>query len=177
MEEKLILVGRFGAPHGVSGEVRLTSYTGDPKAIASYKPLLDGSGSRELSILRLRPLKGNMFVAKVVGVDDRASARSLTNAGLYVPREALPNAAEEEFYLADLIGLAAVTETGEEFGRIVDILNFGGGDILEISPKGGGATLLLPFNREVVPHVDLAGGRLIVVPPGEVEAPASCAER
>jgi 16S rRNA processing protein RimM len=173
MGQKLILVGRFGAPHGVGGELRLYSFTGDPAAIVSYKPLLDESGSRQFSIVRIRPIKGNMFIAKIAGVEDRASAKALTNTALYTPRAALPAASDDEFYLADLIGLNAVTQTGEELGRVVDVLNFGGGDVLEISPKGGGATILLPFNKTVVPQVDLEGGRLIIVPPVEIEARAS----
>jgi 16S rRNA processing protein RimM len=168
-----ILVGRFGAPHGVGGEIRLQSFTGVPQAITDYKPLLDASGARQFSIVSLRLLKDNVFVAKIEGVADRASAAALTNAGLYVPREALSGAGEEEFYLADLIGLAALTEAGEAFGRIVDVLNFGGGDILEIARAGSSETLLLPFRREIFPRVDLEAGHLTVVPPLEVEAKPS----
>lgn len=165
-----ILVGRFGAPHGVAGELRLQSFTGDPGAIASYKPLLDEAGAREYSILRLRPLKGNIFVAKIAGIEDRAGAAALANAGLYVPRESLPEAGEEEFYYADLIGLAVHREDGQDFGRVVNVLNFGGGDILEIAPSGGGEPLLLPFTKAVFPKVDLKAGRLTAVPPPETEA-------
>jgi 16S rRNA processing protein RimM len=170
MVKNSILVGRFGAPHGVGGEVRLVSFTSDPSAIASYKPLLDESGARRFSILRLRPVKGNMFVAKIAGVEDRASAKGLTNITLCVPRASLPDVGYEEFYLADLIGLAAVTEAGGEFGRVINILNFGGGDILEIVPQSGGETLLLPFKKEIFPHIDLKASRLVVIPPVEVEA-------
>jgi 16S rRNA processing protein RimM len=160
-----ILVGRFGAPHGLGGELRLNSFTGDPQAIAAYKPLLDASGARQFSIVSLRLLKDNVFLAKIAGV-----AAALTNAGLYVLREALTSAREEEFYAADLIGLAALTEAGEAFGKVVDVLNFGGGDILEIARAGGGETLLWPFRREIFPRVDLESGHLTVVPPLEVEA-------
>jgi 16S rRNA processing protein RimM len=170
MGKDRILVGRFGAPHGVGGELRLSSFTSIPDAIASYKPLVDESGERRFSILGLRPLKGNMFIAKIAGVCDRPSAKALTDAALYVPRESLPDVGDEEFYLADLIGLAAITESGEEFGGVVDILNFGGGDILEIAPRSGGDTLLFPFKKEVFPRVDLKAGRLVVVPPVEIEA-------
>ncbi len=170
MRRSRILVGRFGAPHGIAGEIRLASYTGDPCAIGSYKPLLDETGKREFSILCLRALKDNLFVAKIGGVCDRASAGALTNAALYLPRASLPEAAEEEFYLADLIGLAAVTVSGEPFGRITNVLNFGGGDILEIAREGPGEKLLLPFLKELCPRVDLEAGQLTVLPPVEIEA-------
>jgi 16S rRNA processing protein RimM len=170
------LVGRFGAPHGIGGEIRLSSFTGDPCAIASYKPLLDESGEREFSILRLRALKDNMFIAKIGGVCDRASARALTNTPLYVPRASLPETGEEEFYLADLIGLEAVTGTGEPFGRIINVLNFGGGDILELARASPGATLLLPFKKEIFSYVDLKAGRVTILPPVEIEGEASRSE-
>lgn len=170
MVKDRILVGRFGAPHGVGGEVRLQSFTGVPSAIAAYKPLLDASGTRQFSIVGLRLMKDTVFVAQIAGVADRAAAGALTNAALYVPREALPDAGEEEFYLTDLIGLAALTQAGEAFGRVVDVLNFGGGDILEIARANGGETFFLPFKKDVFPHVDLKAGCLTLVPPVEIEA-------
>ena len=165
-----ILVGRFGAPHGVGGEVRLTSFTGVPGAIAAYKPLFDASGTRRFSIVSLRLVKHNTFVAKIAGVDGRASAAALTNANLFVPRAALPDVEAEEFYLADLIGLAAVNEAGETIGSVVNVLNFGGGDILEIACPDGSETLLLPFRKEIVPRVEIEAGHLTVVPPLGIEA-------
>jgi 16S rRNA processing protein RimM len=173
MHRDRILIGRFGAPHGISGDIRLASYAGDPCAIASYKPLLDESGSREFAILRLRALKDNMFIAKIGGVCDRASAVALTNAALYVPRASLPETGEEEFYLADLVGLEAVTASGEPFGRITNVLNFGGGDILEVLREGGGTAILLPFKKEIFPRIDLKAGRVTVLPPIEIEGAPS----
>ncbi|HXW70665.1 MAG TPA: ribosome maturation factor RimM [Methylocella sp.] len=169
MEKDLILVGRFGAPRGIAGEVRLQSFTRTPEAIGSYEPLLDASGAREFSILALRPLKGTIFAALVEGVTNRASASRLANVDLHVPRAALPEADEEEFYHADLIGLAARTQDGKVLGRVTDVLNFGAGDILEVSPAAVGGCVLMPFNKIVVPHIDVAAGFLIIVPPGEVE--------
>jgi 16S rRNA processing protein RimM len=165
-----ILVGRFGAPRGVGGELRLTSFTGVPDAIAAYNPLFDESGTRRFSIVSLRPIKDNLFVAKIAGVDDRASAGTLTNAELFVPRASLPEVGGEEFYLADLIGLAAMNEAGEAFGSVVNVLNFGGGDILEVACPDRCETLLLPFTKEVFPRVDVEAGHLTVVPPAGIAA-------
>jgi 16S rRNA processing protein RimM len=170
MVKDRIQVGRFGAPHGAGGELRLTSFTGVPGAIAAYKPLFDESGTRRFSILSLRPIKRNMFVARIAGVDDRASAGALTHAALYVSRASLPDVEGEEFYRSDLIGLAAMNEAGEAFGNVVDVLNFGGGDILEIACPTSSETLLLPFTKEIFPRVDIEAGHLTVVPPLEVDA-------
>lgn len=176
MVRDLILVGRFGAPHGVAGEVRLQSFTSIPRAIASYRPLFDASGTRQFSIVSLRLFKDTVFIAKIAGIIDRMSAGSLTNAELFVPRNALPGLEEEEYYVADLIGLSACTEAGETFGKVVDVLNFGGGDILEIVRTGGSQTVFWPFKKEIFPHINLTAGRLTVVPPIEVGAIPSLPE-
>jgi len=165
-----ILVGRFGSPHGLDGEIRLSSFTSEPCAIASYKPLLDESGTREFTILRLRARKDNMFIAKISGICERASAEALTDTPLYMPRESLPTTGEEEFYRADLIGLEALTPTGEPLGRILNVVNYGGGDILELEGANSGEVLLLPFKKEIFPNIDLETGRVTVRLPLEIEA-------
>ena len=170
MQKDRILVGQFGAPHGVKGELRLKSYTQDPAAIGRYGPLSDTRGGRSFEIAALRVLKEDLFVVRVKGIATREAAEQLTNVALFLPRAALPAAEEDEFYHADLIGLAARTADGEALGEIANILNFGGGDILEITPRAGGETLLLPFTKACVPIVDLASGYVVVVPPIEIEA-------
>ena len=166
----LILLGRFGAPHGVRGEVRLQSYTSDPLAVAAYDGLADESGARRFRLLSVRPQGKDMLVAKVEGVDDRAGAEALNGVELYLPREKLPAPEEEEFYIADLIGLRAETRDGAEIGVIVAVRNFGAGDILEIAPAAGGESLLFPFTKATVPTVDIPGRRVVVEPPAEIEA-------
>ncbi len=168
MDDRRLLIGRFGAPHGVKGEVRLQSFTSEPGAIAAYPQLSDLSGARRFAIKSLRRVKDNLFVARVEGIADRADAERLTNVELYVPRAALPMPAEDEFYLADLIGLAALDESRTPIGRVADVLDFGGGDILEIAPAGGGETLLFPFTKAVVPEIDIAAGWIVVAPPREI---------
>ncbi len=165
-----MLVGRIGAAHGVKGEVRLTSFTEDPKAIGTYVPLTDARGTRQFKIVALRPVRDDLLVAYFDGVRTREAAEALTNTELYVPRAALPETAAEEFYHADLVGLAARNAAGAHVGRVANVQNFGGGDILEIAPAGGGESLLVPFTKEAVPVVDVAGGEIVIVPPAEIEA-------
>jgi 16S rRNA processing protein RimM len=168
--QDLVLVGRIGAAHGIKGEVRLVSFTEDPKAVADHGPLSDASGARHFQIAALRSMKGNLFIARFTGVATRDAAEALNNLDLYVPRATLPVAGDEEFYHADLIGLTGVDSAGAEIGRVLNVLNFGGGDILEIAPANGGETLLLPFTKACVPTIDIAQKRLVVIPPVEVEA-------
>ena len=162
-------MGRFGAPHGVRGELRLQSFTGDPLAIADYGPLTDKSGKKTFTLLNLRPQGKDMLVVRLKDVDDRDGAQALNGVELYLARDKLPAPDPEEFYLADLEGLRAETTTGEVIGRVVALRNFGAGDILEIAPASGGDTLMYPFTKAVAPIIDLAGGRIVVEPPTETE--------
>jgi len=125
-------MGRFGAPHGVRGELRLQSFTGDPLAIADYGPLTDKSGKKTFTLLNLRPQGKDMLVVRLKDVDDRDGAQALNGVELYLARDKLPAPDPEEFYLADLEGLRAETAAGEPIGRVVALRNFGAGDILEI---------------------------------------------
>jgi 16S rRNA processing protein RimM len=162
-------MGRFGAPHGVRGELRLQSFTGDPLAIADYGPLTDKSGKKTFTLLNLRPQGKDMLVVRLKDVDDRDGAQALNGVELYLARDKLPAPDPEEFYLADLEGLRAETATGEPIGRVVALRNFGAGDILEIAPASGGDTLMYPFTKAVAPIIDLADGRIVVEPPTETE--------
>ncbi len=170
---KRVLVGRIGAAHGIKGEVRILSFTEDPKAIGAYGTLRDAQGARQFEILALRPLKDRLVVVRFAGVRTREEAEALNGVDLYVARAALPATAKEEFYHADLIGLAAHNPTGERIGRVTGVLNFGGGDILEVEPADGGETLLVPFTKEAVPSIDLEAGQIVVLPPLEIEAESS----
>ena len=167
MPQDLILVGIFGAAHGVRGEIRLKSYTGDPLAIADYPRLTDESGKTKFKIVSARPVKGDILVVRVDGVADRTAAEKLTNTSIYMPRPDLPPADDDEFYHADLIGLRAETREGVLIGTIANVLNFGAGDILDVRPEIG-ENLLLPFTKKVVPIVEIANKRVVVDMPEEV---------
>lgn len=163
MGGKRIMVGEFGRPHGVRGLLRLRAFTADPAAITAYGPLSDEAGARHFRLT----LKGPDLVA-VEGVSDRDAAQRLTGTQLFVPREALPKTDEDEFYLADLIGLRAVTEAGDVLGVVRAVQDHGGGAFLVVE---GAQEILLPFTRQVVPKVDIATGQLVVVPPAEIVMP------
>lgn len=166
---RLILLGVFGAARGVRGEVRIKSFTADPEAIGAYGALTDKAGARVFAFEALRPLKGEMLIARVKGVATREEAEALNGVELYARREQLPPPGEDEFYHDDLVGLAAVTREGLSLGRVVALNNFGAGDILEIAPEGGGETLLLPFAKAVAVEIDFSAGRIVIAPPREVE--------
>ena len=167
MAEKRVLLGRILGAHGVRGLVRLASFAANPEDIARYGELTDEGGRVWRLGLRGR-VKGGLLAA-LDGVADRDAAETVRGRGLYVSRAALPPPGEEEFYLADLIGLAARGPDGSELGRVVAVANHGAGDLLELAPSGGGPTLLLRFDKTTVPRLAPAEGWLEVVLPAEVE--------
>ena len=160
-----VLIAQIGAAHGVRGEVRLKPFTQDPLGVAAYGPLESEDGKRRFEIESVRPAK-DMLVARLKGVADRNAAEALKNVRLYVARERLPDAGDDEFYHTDLVGLAAVSPRGEAIGTVKAVHNFGAGDLLEIAPADG-ATIMLPFNETTVPVVDIAAGKIVVEPPAD----------
>jgi 16S rRNA processing protein RimM len=163
-----ICVARIGAAHGIRGAVKLWTFTEDPLAVDAYGPLVTKDGARQFEVTSAREAKGHLVVT-LKGVATREDAERLNGVELYVAREKLPVTEEDEYYHADLIGLAAVDSANEPLGRVIAIHNFGAGDIIEIAPPQG-ATLLLPFTNAVVPTVDLASGRVVIELPDEIEA-------
>jgi 16S rRNA processing protein RimM len=163
----LVCVARIGAAHGVRGAVKLWTFTEDPFAVKRYSPLSSKDGARQFEVTEAREAKDHL-VATLKGVTTRDEAERLNGVELYIAREKLPATEQDEYYHADLIGLAAVTTADEPLGRVVAIHNFGAGDIIEIAPPHG-ATMLLPFTNAVVPTVDLKAGRVVIELPDEIE--------
>ena len=161
-----ICIARIGAPHGVRGEVRLWTFTEDPLAVLDYGLLATKDGTRHFEVTQARETNTHI-VATLKGVASREDAERLNGVELYIARDLLPPTDDDEYYHADLIGLAAVTPAGEPVGRVTAIHNFGAGDIIEIAPPEG-ATLLLPFTNAVVPTVDLVVGKVVIELPGEI---------
>jgi 16S rRNA processing protein RimM len=162
-----ICVARIGAAHGVRGAVKLWTFTEDPLAVKHYGPLTTKDGTRQFEVTHAREARDHL-VATLKGIATREEAERLNGVELYIARDKLPETDEGEYYHADLIGLAAVTAADAPIGRVIAIHNFGAGDIIEIAPPHG-PTLLLPFTNAVVPTVDLAGGRVVIELPEEVE--------
>jgi 16S rRNA processing protein RimM len=164
-----IQVGVIGRAHGVRGLLRVTSHTADPADLTAYGPLSDAAGQHY--VLRWVS-EGVAEVSRMVNgaavkVADRTAAEKLTNTKLFIDRSALPPPEEDEFYLADLMGLKVVDPDGKPLGTVAVVHDYGAGASLEIE-RPGAAPLLLPFTAACVPTVDIAGGRLVAVLPAEI---------
>jgi 16S rRNA processing protein RimM len=167
MSARLVLIGRVAGAFGVKGEVRITAFGEDPLALLSYRDLKRGDGSPAFTLISGRTAKGEL-IAKTRDVLVKEAIDALRGLDLYVPRDALPPPEEDEFYLADLIGLRAETPQGKGLGAVKAVHNFGAGDMLEIAPDVG-ESFFLPFTREAVPEVRITEGLIVAVKPVEVE--------
>jgi 16S rRNA processing protein RimM len=145
----------IGAAHGIKGELRVKTFTGDPLALADYGPLHARDG-RVFEIEDIRP-SGDVVVVRFKGLRDRTAAEKLTGTELFVDRSVLPPEEEDEFYHADLVGLVVRDESGVESGRVTAVQDFGGGALLEISFRGRKG-VLIPFSQAAVPNINVAAG-------------------
>lgn len=168
-----VCLGAIAGAYGVTGAVRIRSFTAAPEDIAAYGALSDESGGRVFEI-KVTGMSRLQVVAEIEGVADRAAAEALKGTRLYVARECLPAPEADEYYHHDLIGLAVELAGGERLGTVAAVHDFGAGDMIEVARADGGAALLVPFTRELAPVVDLAAGRLVLAPPpGLLDAAAA----
>lgn len=169
-DNDLVFVGVVVGAHGIRGDVKVKSFTGEPEGVAAYGPVQTESGQRTLSLKVKGEAKGTVICA-VKGVADRNAAEALKGTRLYLPRTALPpqELEEDEYYHADLVGLTVEMADGSGvLGTVAAVYDFGAGDVLEISPVPGGVTakpVMAPFTKAVVPVVDVPGRRLVIDPP------------
>lgn len=170
--ENPLLIAVIGAPHGIKGEVRVKAFTDDPMAIGDYGPLFAADGRR----FQVKPLRlaKSVVVARIKGMADRTAVEALRGLELYIDRSALPEDLEEdEYYFSDLVGLAAEDAEGGNWGKVIAVHDYGGGDLLEIAVPGRGA-ILIPFTAAAVPQIGVKDGRIVVDPvaAGLVDGPS-----
>jgi 16S rRNA processing protein RimM len=160
---KRLCVGVVTGAQGIRGAVRIKSFTADPLDIDAYGPVSDEAGTRAFELKSVGQSKG-VVVATLSGVTDRNAAEALKGLRLFVDRDRLPPADEEEYYHADLLGLAAELIDGKALGRITAVYDFGAGDALEVTGDQG-SVVMVPFTKAAVPTVDLDAGKVVIDPP------------
>ncbi len=173
LQGDVLLAVVLGA-HGLKGEVRVKTFTAAPEGLSAYGPLHAKDG-RSFTVQALRPgvgaAKADEAIVAFAEVGGRDAAEALKGSELFVPRAALPEADDDEFYHADLIGLDADDPEGRRLGKVLAVQNYGAGDVLVLATDSGDE-IWLAFTRENVPEIDVKGRRLIVAVPDEVEADA-----
>lgn len=167
-----VLLAKIGAPHGVRGELRVTSFTQDPMAIGDYGSLTSKDG-RRFTVSKSRPAK-NVLVVSFKEVQNRNDAEAVRGLELFIERDNFPeNADDHEFYINDLIGMHIFDTQEQLVGRVHAIPNFGAGDLLEIAPslengRFGHNTYFLDFTKANVPDIDFDKKTITIVIPNEI---------
>lgn len=180
---RMVRVGAIAGAHGIRGEVRIRSFTAEPKDLVAYGDLFDESGERRFQVRCTGMAKG-VILARIEGIGNRTEAERLKGVGLFIPRAALPEPEPEEYYHADLIGLNAeligddATPAARPLGKVIAVNDFGAGPVLEIATPGA-VSVMVPFIAAVVPWIDLDAGRVgINAVPGLLgDAPADDDDR
>jgi len=151
---RLIVVGALAGAHGVRGDVRVRSFTGEAEAIFDFDALLDEAGKPLLKVARYRPASDH-FIVTPATPRQKEEWDAMKGVKLHVSRSDLPPADEDEFYVEDLVGLNVADTAGNKAGTVKSVQNFGAGDLLEIAPAAAGEpAYFVPFTLEDVPGVD-----------------------
>jgi 16S rRNA processing protein RimM len=168
-DRELRMVGRIVKPHGIRGElvVNLSTDSADLRfAVGSvlFVTARDGSVARSLTVTAARPHTGRLLVC-FEGVNGREDADELRGVPLCAAALDLPPIEDpDEFYDHQLEGLAVLTVTGAVVGTVREVMHGAGGELLVVDREGGGEALV-PFVRQIVPEVDVRGGRVVLDPP------------
>lgn len=161
MADRPVTLAAITGAHGVTGEVRLKLFGEGVAALKRYRAFNDSS----LTLEKLKDDSKGGAIARFAEVTDRTAAEKLRGTALTVPRSALPPLAEGEYYHADLIGLPAVSTTGEALGVCIAVENYGAGDVLEIERPSAdgkpGKRFMVPMRAEAVPEWSDAAGLVI----------------
>lgn len=153
--ENLLQVGVITTTHGIRGEVKVFPTTDDPKRFLDLKNVIldDGKTTLDLEIHNVKFFK-NLVILKFKGIDNINDIEKYKKAGLYVTREDAVELEEDEYFIADLIGMDVISDEGEQLGTISDVLQTGANDVYVISSKGQ-KDLLLPAIHECVLDVNV----------------------
>lgn len=156
----LLQVGVITSTHGVRGEVKVFPTTDDPARFKKLKQVIldDGKQRIDLEIASVKFFK-NMVILKFKGIDNINDVEKYRRATLLVTRENAVPLAENEYFIADLIGLSAVSDEGEELGTITDVLQTGANDVYVVTTPQK-EEILVPAIRECILAVDLDARRM-----------------
>lgn len=155
--EDLLQVGVITTTHGVRGEVKVFPTTDDANRFKKLKEVILDTGKEQLplEIAQVKFFK-NLVILKFKGIDNINDIEKYKGKSLYVTREHAVKLKKDEYFIADLIGMRAVTEEGEELGTIKDVMQTGANDVYIIK-KDGEDELLVPAIKDCVKNVDIEG--------------------
>lgn len=147
---RIILIGKITAPHGVKGAVKIMSFTENPVDIFKYKVF--DKNNNVIKLKKIGNLNNGLFIAQVENINNRNEAENYKNFELFINREDLENLDENEFYIEDLIGMSVNSDL--DIGIVKDVYNYGAGNVLEIKWNNG-KNEDIPFVDTYIKNIDM----------------------
>lgn len=156
--EDLLKVGVITTTHGVRGEVKVFPTTDDANRFKKLKQVILDTEKEQLN-LEIEQVKffKNLVILKFKGIDNINDIEKYKGKSLYVTRENAVKLEKDEYFIADLIGMSAVTDEGEDLGTIRDVLQTGANDVYIIK-QDDGEEILVPAIKECILNVDIESG-------------------
>ncbi|WP_114520169.1 ribosome maturation factor RimM [Altererythrobacter sp. ZODW24] len=148
-QDKPVTLAAVIGAHGVTGEVRLKLFGEGWAELKRYKTFNEGA----YTLKKIRDDNKGGAVVRFAEIQDRNAAEKMRSTVLTIAPSQLPELGEGEYYHADLLGLPVVTDGGEAVGTIVEVENFGAGDVIEIQ-RPDGKKFMVPMNVTAVPEWD-----------------------
>lgn len=162
MSEKLLFAKIIGV-HGIKGFVKIQSFANSPESLFQYGPLSNEKGDQTY-VLTLKNYKKNIAIVEIKGITNRNDAEALKGVKLYLDAALLPDTEEDEYYHKDLKGLDVFDPEENHIGKVIAVVNYGAGDILELDLFGKKSEMI-PFDRQYVLEIDLKNHKMIVQMP------------
>lgn len=165
MENKLthFKIGQIVKTQGLKGEVRVYSTTDDIYRFDDLNTFYIGKDfDTEYKVERVR-YKGNLVIMKIKGIDTVEMAEKLRNKNVYVSREESRDLEEDEFFIADMIGIKVYTVNDEYVGTLDDVLQYSANDVYVIKGEDD-KEYLIPAVMKFVPEIDIEEGKMIIDP-------------
>jgi len=164
-----IQIGKITGAHGIKGEVKVTALAVDAGLLFRPEGVFTAAdGGHHLKMTSRSEMKPGVFITKIDGITDRNEAEKFNNTALYIDRDDLPEASDDEVYLADLIGLDIVTPDGKNLGKLAAIQNFGASDLADITAPDG-KNFYIPLAEPYLVEVDFDAGQIIMIEPEVME--------
>ena len=167
MNNNKVCIGIVTSPHGIKGEVNVKTFLDNPKDLPNFKYIFDVSVNRTFKILDVRGVKKDMVIVKIKGFDNRNKAEEIRGKKLYIDKSELPDTEEDEFYQKDIIGLK-VFENKKVIGKVLNVYNYGAGEMIEIELKNKQIEAI-PFNDDYVKNIDLKKGNIEITLPEYIQ--------
>lgn len=159
-----VCIARIVAAHGIKGQVKIKSFTENPKDIVKYGDVSDERGTKYK--ITIKSANNDMLIAAIEGIADRNQAELLSGRNLFIERANLPKL-EGAHYQADIIGLE-VHNNGSVIGSVLAMHNFGAGDILEVKFSDRKTTEMYIFDKNTFPEVNIKEGYIVLNLPEEI---------